>query len=144
MPPVIGVPITSSSRLRPSGTHLVELERVEEVGQLAGLLLLLQFDVELKQSVERQLRLVVDVDLERVLAELDKGEKAGWKAEERTQRAKESVSTWHPGSDKRQRRPVDPTAYKGVLYPTRGAVIPRWPAGVERSKSVPFAPPHTR
>ena len=68
---VIGVPITYSSRLRPSGTHLVELERVEEVGQLAGLLLLLQFDVELEKPVERQLRLVVDVDLERVLAELD-------------------------------------------------------------------------
>jgi hypothetical protein len=45
---------------------LVELKRVEEVVQLANLLLLSQLDVVLLQTVEGQLRLVVDVDLSRL------------------------------------------------------------------------------
>lgn len=45
---------------------LVELERVEEVVQLAVLGRLLQADVVLLQSVQGELLLVVDVDLERL------------------------------------------------------------------------------
>ena len=140
---VIGVPITYSSRLRPSGTHLVELERVEEVGQLAGLLLLLQFDVELEQSVERQLRLVVDVDLERVLAELDMerrqdGRQEREQRETGDERARECVRSGHPGSDKRQRRPVDPTGdHVGPTGGLQGGGS-NPPAGVERSNGIPL------
>ena len=46
--------------------HLVELERVEQLVELAVLLVLSQLDVVLLQPVQSQLR-VVDVDLHRVL-----------------------------------------------------------------------------
>ena len=46
--------------------HLVELERVEQLVELAVLLVLGELDVVLLQAVQRQLR-VVDVDLHRVL-----------------------------------------------------------------------------
>ena len=52
--------------LRYEDDDLVELERVEEVVQLAVLLVLLQLDVVLLEAVESQLRLVVDVDLHRL------------------------------------------------------------------------------
>jgi hypothetical protein len=43
---------------------LIELERVEELVQLAVLLHFLELDKVLLQAVERELRLVVDEDLE--------------------------------------------------------------------------------
>ena len=46
--------------------HLIELEGVEQLVQLAVLLILGELDVVLLQAVQRQLR-VVDVDLHRVL-----------------------------------------------------------------------------
>ena len=49
---------------------LVEFESVEQLIQLAILLSLAQLDVVLLQTVEGELGLVVDVDLERVLHEL--------------------------------------------------------------------------
>jgi hypothetical protein len=49
--------------------HLVELERVEQLVELAVLLILGELDVVLLQTVQRQLG-VVDVDLHRVLHEL--------------------------------------------------------------------------
>ena len=49
--------------------HLVELERVEQLVELAVLLVLGELDVVLLQAVQRQLR-VVDVNLHRVLHEL--------------------------------------------------------------------------
>ena len=45
---------------------LVELEGVEEVDELAVLLLLLKLDVVLLQTVEGELGAVVDVDLQRL------------------------------------------------------------------------------
>ena len=42
-------------------SHLVELERVEKLEQLAVLLVVLQLDVVLLQTVQRQLRVVVHV-----------------------------------------------------------------------------------
>ena len=50
--------------------HLVKLERVEKLVQPAVLLGLAELDVVLLQAVQRELRLVVDVDLKRVLHEL--------------------------------------------------------------------------
>jgi hypothetical protein len=47
-------------------TDLVELERVEELVELAVLLLLLELDVVLLQTVQRELGLVIDVDLKRL------------------------------------------------------------------------------
>ena len=47
-------------------TDLVELQRVEKVIQLSVLLLLLELDVVLLQSVQSELGLVIDVDLERL------------------------------------------------------------------------------
>lgn len=49
---------------------LVELELIEEVVELAVLLLLLQLNVVLLETVEGELGLVVDVDLQRRLHEL--------------------------------------------------------------------------
>ena len=46
--------------------HLVELEVVDQVGQLAVLLLLLDVDVVLLEAVQRQLGLAVDEDLVRL------------------------------------------------------------------------------
>jgi hypothetical protein len=45
-------------------THLVELQRVEQVVQLAVLGRLLEADNVLLKTVESQLLLVIDVDLE--------------------------------------------------------------------------------
>lgn len=57
----------SHCRLKPEAkTHLVELERVKQLVQLPVLLLLLELDVVLLQTVQRQLGLVVDVDLQRL------------------------------------------------------------------------------
>lgn len=47
-------------------TNLVELQGVEEVVQLPVLLLLLELDVVLLETVEGELGLVVDVNLERL------------------------------------------------------------------------------
>ena len=49
---------------------LVELQGIEEFVQLSVLLGFAQLDVELLQTVEGELCLVVDVDLQRVLHEL--------------------------------------------------------------------------
>jgi len=49
---------------------LVELEVIEEVVELPVLLALIKLDVELLKTVQGQLLLVVDVDLEGVLHEL--------------------------------------------------------------------------
>lgn len=46
--------------------HLVELERVKEVVELAVLGRLLEADKVLLQAVERELLLVVDIDLKRL------------------------------------------------------------------------------
>lgn len=54
-----------------SRPHLVEVERVEQVGQLAVLLLLLQHHVVLHEAVQRELGLVVDVDLHRLFWMID-------------------------------------------------------------------------
>ena len=43
--------------------HLIELQRIQQVGQLAVLLSLLQLDKVLLQTVQSQARLVVDIDL---------------------------------------------------------------------------------
>jgi hypothetical protein len=48
---------------------LVELERIEEVIQLAVLLALIELDVVLLKTVEGQLLLIIHIDLERVLHE---------------------------------------------------------------------------
>ena len=45
---------------------LVELERVQEVDELAILLLLLELDVVLLKTVQSELGAVVDVDLQRL------------------------------------------------------------------------------
>lgn len=50
--------------------YLVELERVKEVGELADLLVFLKLDVVLLETVEGQLALVIDEDLEWVPHEL--------------------------------------------------------------------------
>ena len=50
--------------------HLVELQRVEEVDQLLDLLLLLDLQVVLLETMEGQLGLVVNEDLELVAHEL--------------------------------------------------------------------------
>lgn len=47
-------------------TDLVELQVVEEVVELAVLLLLLELEVVLLKTVESELGLVVDVDLKRL------------------------------------------------------------------------------
>jgi hypothetical protein len=59
----------SNSRLD-EDDDLVELQAVEKVVELAVLLLLVKLHVVLLQTVQRQLLLVIDVDLERVLHEL--------------------------------------------------------------------------
>lgn len=51
-------------RERKAKAHLVELERIEQIVQLAVLGALLEADKVLLQSVERELLLVVDVNLE--------------------------------------------------------------------------------
>lgn len=48
--------------------HLVELKRVEQVVELAVLLALLELEEVLLETVQRQLGLVVDVDLERLMS----------------------------------------------------------------------------
>lgn len=48
---------------------LVELERVEHLDQLAVLAGLLQLDVVLLQTVQRQLAVIVDLDVDRALRE---------------------------------------------------------------------------
>lgn len=53
-------------------THLVELERVEEVVELAVLGRLVEAHKVLLQTVQRELLLVVDVDLERLQGEREK------------------------------------------------------------------------
>jgi hypothetical protein len=50
--------------LRNKGTDLVELEVVQELVQLPVLLLLLELEVVLLKTVEGQLGLVIDVNLE--------------------------------------------------------------------------------
>lgn len=50
--------------------HLVELEGVQQVGELHDLLLLLKLDVVLLETVKGELALVVDEDLEGVAHEL--------------------------------------------------------------------------
>ena len=47
-------------------TSLVELERIQQLEELAVLLRVLQLDVVLLQPVQGQLGLVVDVDLHRL------------------------------------------------------------------------------
>ncbi len=49
---------------------LVEFEVVQEFVQLAVLLAFAELDVVLLQAVQRELRLVIDVDLQRILHEL--------------------------------------------------------------------------
>ena len=51
-------------------TSLVELERIQQLEELAVLLRVLQLDVVLLQPVQCQLGLVVDVDLHGILHEL--------------------------------------------------------------------------
>lgn len=46
-----------------AATHLVEVQGVQQVCELPVLLLLVQHDVVLHQAVQRQLALVVHVDL---------------------------------------------------------------------------------
>ena len=53
-------------RVAPQRAHLVELERIEQVIELAVLLALLKPDKVLLETVERELLLVIDVDLERL------------------------------------------------------------------------------
>lgn len=50
--------------------HLVEHEGVEQVGELSDFLVFLQFDIVLLESVQGELALVVNEDLEWVLHEL--------------------------------------------------------------------------
>lgn len=50
--------------------HLVEIQRVEQVRQLAVLLVLRQLDVVLHEPVQCQLRLIVHVDFHRIRHEL--------------------------------------------------------------------------
>ena len=56
--------------LRDKDDHLVELQRVQQVVEFAVLLALFQAHEVLLQAVQRQLGVVVDEDLHRVLAEL--------------------------------------------------------------------------
>ena len=49
--------------------YLVEFECVEEVVKLSILLSFTEFDVVLLESVKRELRLIVDVDFQRILHE---------------------------------------------------------------------------
>jgi hypothetical protein len=46
--------------------YLIELKVVQQIEQLAVLLVLLQLDVELLQCMKRELRFIVDIDLERL------------------------------------------------------------------------------
>lgn len=48
-------------------SHLVELENVEQVEELAVLLTVLQFAVVLLQAVQRQLRLIIHKHLHRLI-----------------------------------------------------------------------------
>jgi hypothetical protein len=57
--------------LRNKGTDLVELEVVQELVQLPVLLLLLELEVVLLETVEGQLGLVIDVNLEWLLSALN-------------------------------------------------------------------------
>jgi hypothetical protein len=57
--------------LRNKGTDLVELEVVQELVQLPVLLLLLELEVVLLKTVEGQLGLVIDVNLEWLLSALN-------------------------------------------------------------------------
>jgi hypothetical protein len=60
---------TTTTRVAPTHAraHLVELDLVEEVEQLAVLLVLLKLDVLLRQPVQGELGLVVNVNLHRLL-----------------------------------------------------------------------------
>jgi hypothetical protein len=57
--------------LRNKGTDLVELEVVQELVQLPVLLLLLELEVVLLKTVEGQLGLVINVNLEWLLSALN-------------------------------------------------------------------------
>ena len=50
--------------LRDENDHLIELERIQEIGELAIFLLLSQLHVVLDEAVQRELRVAVDVHLE--------------------------------------------------------------------------------
>lgn len=47
-------------------TYLVELQRIQEIVQFSILLSLLQFEIVLLQPMKGQLRLVIDVNLQRL------------------------------------------------------------------------------
>jgi hypothetical protein len=64
------VQLGGSDRALHEDDDLVELELVEQLVELTVLLLLIQLDVVLLETMECQLRLVVDVNLKRVLHEL--------------------------------------------------------------------------
>lgn len=61
-----GVELGGTGNRLDEDTNLVELQVVEEVVQLAVLLLLLELEVVLLKTVKRELGLVVDVDLKRL------------------------------------------------------------------------------
>lgn len=46
--------------------HLVEVERVQHVTQLAVLVLFVEFDVVLVETVQRELLVIIDGDLQRL------------------------------------------------------------------------------
>lgn len=64
-----GVELGRASDRLDEDAHLVKLERVEQVVELAVLLLLLELEEVLLETVQRQLGLVVDVDLERLMSD---------------------------------------------------------------------------
>ena len=64
------VQLSSPERALDENDDLVELEFVQEFIELAVLLLLLEGNVVLRQAVERQLSILVDIVLRRVLHEL--------------------------------------------------------------------------
>jgi hypothetical protein len=64
-------------------TTWLKFQGIEQIVQLAVLLRLLQLDVVLLQTVQRQLRLVVHVDLHRVLHELPADSPDVWRERRR-------------------------------------------------------------
>lgn len=61
------VELLCSSHAVDENNNLIEVQHVQQIVQLAVLLLLAQFHVVLLQAVQSELRLVVDVDFNRLL-----------------------------------------------------------------------------
>ena len=77
--------------------HLVEVQRVQQVGELAVLLLLLQHHIMLHQAVQRQLGLVVHVDLHGLGSGWREGERDGSRAGEGRSCQREGSARKGPG-----------------------------------------------